>query len=162
MFLTSKSLPRRTVLRGLGATLALPFLDAMTPAMALRVAARARSRRIGSSRSTCRTAWRWSTGRRKAKGSAFELSPILQPLEPFRNQMLVLSGISRQLGRDSRRRLRRVSHRHAARRQDRDRNLRRHVDGPAARQAPRRRKRRSRRSRWRWIRRPTRARAPAI
>ena len=40
MFLTSKSLPRRTVLRGLGATLALPFLDAMTPAMALRVAAR--------------------------------------------------------------------------------------------------------------------------
>jgi hypothetical protein len=35
MFLTTKALPRRTVLRGLGATLALPFLDAMTPAMAL-------------------------------------------------------------------------------------------------------------------------------
>ena len=35
MYLTTKSLPRRTVLRGLGATLALPFLDAMTPAMAL-------------------------------------------------------------------------------------------------------------------------------
>ena len=35
MFLTSKALPRRTVLRGLGATLALPFLDAMTPARVL-------------------------------------------------------------------------------------------------------------------------------
>ena len=35
MFLTSKSLPRRTVLRGLGATLALPFLDAMAPARVL-------------------------------------------------------------------------------------------------------------------------------
>ena len=31
-FVTSKSLPRRTVLRGFGATLALPFLDAMVPA----------------------------------------------------------------------------------------------------------------------------------
>ena len=36
MFLTSKSLPRRTVLRGLGATMALPFLEAMAPAFSLR------------------------------------------------------------------------------------------------------------------------------
>ena len=35
-FITAKSLPRRTVLRGIGATLALPFLDAMVPAFALR------------------------------------------------------------------------------------------------------------------------------
>ena len=35
-FLTTKSLPRRTLLRGLGATVALPFLEAMIPAMSLR------------------------------------------------------------------------------------------------------------------------------
>ena len=55
--------------------------------------ARPRSRRTGSRRSTCRTAWRWSTGRRRARARAFELSPILEPLAPFRNQMLVLSGL---------------------------------------------------------------------
>ena len=55
--------------------------------------AAAQARRIGSRRSMCRTAWRWSTGRRKARGRAFELSPILEPLAPFRNQMLVLSGL---------------------------------------------------------------------
>ena len=92
-FLTAKSLPRRTVLRGLGATLALPFLDAMVPAFSLRGAAPPRSRRIASRRSTCRTAWRWSTGRRRARAARFELSPILEPLAPFRNQMLVLSGL---------------------------------------------------------------------
>ena len=35
-FITMKSLPRRTVLRGIGATLALPFLESMVPAFALR------------------------------------------------------------------------------------------------------------------------------
>ena len=90
-FLT-KSLPRRTVLRGLGATLALPFLDAMLPA-SRGAGWRPRSRCIGSRRSMCRTAWPWSIGRRRAKGRAFELSPILEPLAPYRNQMLVLSGI---------------------------------------------------------------------
>ena len=33
MFVTKKAIPRRTVLRGLGATIALPFLDAMVPAL---------------------------------------------------------------------------------------------------------------------------------
>ena len=40
-FLTAKALPRRTVLRGLGATIALPFLDAMLPAASLRARAAA-------------------------------------------------------------------------------------------------------------------------
>ena len=91
-FLTAKSLPRRTVLRGLGATVALPLLDAMLPAFSLRGRAAA-SRCTASRRSMCRTAWPWSTGRRRARGPRFELSPILEPLAPFRNQMLVLSGI---------------------------------------------------------------------
>ena len=41
-FITTRSLPRRTVLRGLGATLALPFLDAMVPAFAPAVRAAAK------------------------------------------------------------------------------------------------------------------------
>ncbi len=41
----------------------------------------------------CRTGWPWSIGRRRAKGRDFELAPILQPLAPYRDQMLVLSGI---------------------------------------------------------------------
>ena len=40
MIITKKALPRRTVLRGMGATLALPFLDAMVPALALSAQAR--------------------------------------------------------------------------------------------------------------------------
>src|SRR5918994_6992256 len=92
MFLTSKSLPRRTVLRGLGATLALPFLDAMTPAMAL-AAQRARKpahRFLAFYVPNGMAMEYWSPS---AEGRAFELSPILEPLAPFRNQMLAVSGI---------------------------------------------------------------------
>ncbi len=52
MFLTSKALPRRTILRGLGATLALPFLDAMAPALAF-AAQRAEKARASVSRLLC-------------------------------------------------------------------------------------------------------------
>jgi hypothetical protein len=90
-FLT-KSLPRRTVLRGLGATMALPWLDAMHPAFSLR------------GRAAIRPIPRFQTfyvpngmameyWLPKGEGSAFELSPILEPLAPYRDQMLVLSGI---------------------------------------------------------------------
>src|SRR5467141_705729 len=93
-FLT-KSLPRRTVLRGLGATLALPFLDAMLPAFSLRGLAAAKSgkpvHRFQAFYVPNGMAMEhWSP---KGEGSAFELSPILEPLAPYRNQMLVLSGL---------------------------------------------------------------------
>ena len=52
MFITKKALPRRTFLRGMGATLALPMLDAMVPALSARPASPGR----GSASSTCRTA----------------------------------------------------------------------------------------------------------
>ena len=138
MFLTSKSLPRRTVLRGLGATLALPFLDAMTPAMALasQRATKPAHRFLAFYVPNGMAMEYWSP---KGEGSAFELSPILQPLAAVPQPDAGALGHPRQLGGDSCRRVRRVSHRHAARRQDRDRDLRRHVDGPAAREAPRRR-----------------------
>ncbi len=91
-FLTSKSLPRRTVLRGLGASLALPFLDAMVPAFTPRAHAAAKpAHRFQTFYVPNGMAMEyWSP---KGEGRAFELSPILEPLAPYRDQMLVLSGI---------------------------------------------------------------------
>jgi hypothetical protein len=91
-FLSSKSLPRRTVLRGLGASLALPFLDAMLPASFARARAAAKPvHRFQTFYVPNGMAMEyWSP---KGEGSAFELSPILEPLAPYRNQMLVLSGV---------------------------------------------------------------------
>ena len=90
--LTSKSLARRTVLRGLGATLTLPFLDAMLPAFSLRAHAAVKPvHRFQTFYVPNGMAMQyWSP---QGEGSAFELSPILEPLAPFRNQMLVLSGL---------------------------------------------------------------------
>src|SRR5713226_10164653 len=86
--MTGRSLPRRTVLRGLGATVALPFLDAMLPP--LRAATKPVHRFQTFYVPNGMAMQYWSP---KGEGSAFELSPILEPLAPFRNQMLVLSGI---------------------------------------------------------------------
>ena len=56
MIITKKAIPRRTILRGLGATLALPLLDSMVPALtALREHGR-QARSTASASSTCRTA----------------------------------------------------------------------------------------------------------
>jgi hypothetical protein len=90
--LTTKSLARRTVLRGLGATLTLPFLDAMLPAFSLRGHAAVKPvHRFQTFYVPNGMAMQyWSP---QGEGSAFELSPILEPLAPFRNQMLVLSGL---------------------------------------------------------------------
>jgi hypothetical protein len=90
-FLT-KSLPRRTVLRGFGATMALPFLDAMLPPFSLRANPAAKPvHRFQTFYVPNGMAMEYWTP--KAEGSGFELTPILEPLAPFRNQMLVLSGI---------------------------------------------------------------------
>jgi hypothetical protein len=91
-FLTSKSLPRRTVLRGLGATMALPFLEAMVPAFDLRaqVLKKPAHRFLAFYVPNGMAMQYWTP---KGEGSAFELSPIMEPLAPFRDQMLALSGI---------------------------------------------------------------------
>jgi uncharacterized protein DUF1552 len=91
-FVFDRSLPRRTVLRGIGATLALPFLDAMTPAFARRArAAAAPVHRFQAFYVPNGMAMEYWTP--KAGGTALEMSPILEPLAPFREQMLLLSGI---------------------------------------------------------------------
>lgn len=83
-------LERRTFLRGLGATLALPVLDAMRPLMA----------RSGGGGLPVRMALlympngvredRWTP---EGSGSRFKLSPILSPLEAHREDLLILTGL---------------------------------------------------------------------
>src|SRR6266542_3746015 len=87
-----KSLPRRTILQGMGATIALPFLEAMLPAFSLRGRAAAKPvHRFQTFYVPNGMAMEyWSP---KGEGSAFERSPILEPLSAYRDQMLVLSGI---------------------------------------------------------------------
>jgi hypothetical protein len=86
--ITGKHLSRRTVLRGLGATVALPWLDAMTPAFAspgrpIRLAFTYIPNGV--------TLADWTP---KGEGREFALSRILKPLEPYRDDMLVLSGLA--------------------------------------------------------------------
>ncbi|MFN7916404.1 MAG: DUF1552 domain-containing protein [Vicinamibacterales bacterium] len=91
-YLTSKSLSRRTVLRGLGATIALPFLDAMVPAFSRRaIAAGKAPHRFQTFYVPNGMAMQYWTP--KGDGRAFELSPILEPLKAYRERMLVLSGL---------------------------------------------------------------------
>src|SRR5579884_3365463 len=83
-----RPLPRRTVLKGIGTTLTLPFLEAMLPR--LRAAAKPVHRFQAFYVPNGMAMEYWTP---KGEGSAFELSPILEPLAPFRGQLLVLSGL---------------------------------------------------------------------
>jgi Protein of unknown function (DUF1552) len=92
MFITRKHLPRRTFLRGLGATIALPLLDAMIPAQtALANTAAAPKMRLGFIYFPHGAVMdKWTP---VGEGANFELSPILEPLAPFRQQLTVISGL---------------------------------------------------------------------
>lgn len=98
MFLTNKSLSRRTVLKGMGAAIALPFLDAMLPAgRSLEAAARGKTRLVciemvhgaaGSSPYGLQNNL-WAPA---ATGRDFDLSPTsLKSLEPFRDHLTIVS-----------------------------------------------------------------------
>jgi hypothetical protein len=93
MIVMKKHLPRRTFLRGAGTALALPFLDSMVPALFASRAADAQFRRCFGAvyAPNGLIASEWTPA---AEGSAFEFSPILQPLAPFRDRLLVLSGLA--------------------------------------------------------------------
>jgi hypothetical protein len=95
-FITRKQLHRRTVLKGLGATIALPFLDAMVPAV--RAAAADRKLRLVAMEMVHGSAGSTAIGLEKnlwapaASGSAFDLSPTaLAPLEPWREYVTIVS-----------------------------------------------------------------------
>src|SRR5215510_5303364 len=90
MHYLSRSLPRRTVLKGMGAVVALPFLEAMLPATTLRAAAKPVRRFQAFYTPNGMAMEYWSP---KTEGANFEMTPILEPLAPYRDQMLVFSGI---------------------------------------------------------------------
>ncbi|MGB7218800.1 MAG: DUF1552 domain-containing protein [Vicinamibacterales bacterium] len=91
MFISKLSLPRRTFLRGVGATLALPLLDAMVPAATALAQTPAKpTLRFGAvmvPQGAVREAWMPAQ-----TGSNFDFSPTLKPLEPFRDHVVVVSG----------------------------------------------------------------------
>ena len=97
MMITRTHLPRRSFLRGLGTVVALPMLDAMTPALArgAEVAARP-TRLLFTYVPNGVTMADWTP---TADGAAFELSRILQPLAPYKDRMLVLSGLAHNNGK---------------------------------------------------------------
>ena len=97
MIITQKALPRRTFLRGIGATLALPLLDSMVPALAAAPAAAQSPARLSFVYIPNGVIMdQWTPG---ALGSHYELPKILEPLAPFRDDMLVLSGLAHRTGR---------------------------------------------------------------
>jgi hypothetical protein len=91
--ISKRAIPRRAVLRGLGATLALPLLDGMVPALsALTKTAGKPLNRLGVvyvPNGVIMKAYLPAS-----EGAAFEFSPTLSPLAPFREQVLVLSGLN--------------------------------------------------------------------
>ena len=91
-FVTGARLPRRTVLRGVGAALALPFLDAMVPAHAgARAAALAPVKRLGIVYVPNGMSMAYWTPPREG---ALELTPILQPLAAVQDRLVAISGLT--------------------------------------------------------------------
>jgi len=93
-FVTKKHLTRRTVLRGIGVGISLPLLDAMVPAFTALAKAQARPRtRFGAvyiANGAIMEQWIPAT-----VGSGFEFKPILAPIEPFKDQIVVVTNLTR-------------------------------------------------------------------
>ena len=98
MMIFKKAIPRRAFLRGMGAAVALPWLEGMVPAFAAARGTAAKPvLRLGVvyvPNGIIMSQWT-----PKAEGAAFELTPTLQPLAPFREQLSVLSGLAANGGR---------------------------------------------------------------
>ena len=96
MIIVRKAIPRRTVLRGMGAAVALPLLDGMVPAATAlaRTAARPIPRFGVVYIPNGVVLDQWTPG---ADGAGFAFSPILAPLAPFRDRLLVLSGLTQNV-----------------------------------------------------------------
>src|SRR5437870_165339 len=96
MIITKLALPRRTVLRGLGAALSLPLLDAMVPALSAFAATPAKAvRRLGFVYvPNGANMADWTPDK---DGRSFEFSRTLKPLEPFRDRVQILTGLANQV-----------------------------------------------------------------
>ena len=100
MFITKKHISRRAVLRGAGAVIALPLLDAMIPAStALAATAAAPHPRLGFvyfPHGAIQTRWK-----PEAAGTTFDLPQILKPIEPYRASATIVSGLRNKGGESS-------------------------------------------------------------
>jgi hypothetical protein len=94
MFVTKRFLPRRTFLQGMGVAVSLPLLDAMLPALTpiLKAQARPRTRFGAIYVPNGAIMEQWIPD---AVGAGFEFKPILKPLEPFKNQVVVVTNLTR-------------------------------------------------------------------
>jgi hypothetical protein len=92
MFVTKKHIPRRTFLRGAGVTLALPLLDSMVPAQTplRRTAAGPVKRFVGIWHPHGAAPGYWSP---LQEGANFDFSFITKPLEPFRDRVVLITGL---------------------------------------------------------------------
>ena len=94
MFISRLFLPRRTFLRGVGATVALPFLEAMVPAMTATAKTAANApRRWGAvffPNGAIMEQWNPTQA-----GVDFDFSPSLKPLEGFRDSLVIVSNLTR-------------------------------------------------------------------
>jgi hypothetical protein len=96
MIVTRKHLPRRTFLQGVGAAIALPLLDSMTPAFASPAAHYKTPLRLAFCYVPNGIMMKdWTP---QAVGRDFEFTRILKPLEPFREDLLVLTGLAHRTG----------------------------------------------------------------
>jgi Protein of unknown function (DUF1552) len=88
MFITKKHLSRRTMLRGVGAAVALPLLDSMLPAQTPLAKPTVRLGFVYLPHGAIMNQWTPAS-----EGAGFEFSPILKPLEPLRDYVNVISGL---------------------------------------------------------------------
>jgi len=96
MIVTRKHLPRRTFLKGMGAAIALPMLDAMTPALAaMGRSAKAPLRLAFTYVPNGITMADWTP---KGVGTAFDFTRVMKPMEAFRQETVVLSGLAHRNG----------------------------------------------------------------
>ena len=99
MVMSKKYIPRRTFLRGAGAAMALPMLDAMTPAFAAETKRPIRLAFMEVPNGIFDLNGEWTP---RTEGTNWEITPTLKPLEPFRDRMVVIGGLDNQqaAGRD--------------------------------------------------------------
>jgi hypothetical protein len=98
MIITRKHLPRRTFLKGVGAVVALPWLDAMVPAFAAPAQAKAPVRMVFAYTPNGTIMADWTP---KVVGKDFEFTRILKPLEAYREDLLVLTGFAHRNGKEN-------------------------------------------------------------
>ena len=93
MVIFKQSIPRRTFLRGVGATLALPMLDAMTPAFSAATTRPIRIAFMQTPNGIFNLNGEWTP---KSVGTNWELTRTLEPLAAFKDRMVVISGLDNQ------------------------------------------------------------------